>query len=168
MIFPRNCCFLEISTIDIAYPAKFIGQAKGSGMGMSQDEQKEVIRQFREGKYNILVSTSIGEEGIDIPTTSLVIFYEPVPSAIRYIQRRGRTARGGLPGDVHILIMKNSRDEAYYWNSKRKEKKMNEQIAKLKSIINEKKQPSVSPSKTKIQKTNGQTNTTKKQSKIDR
>ena len=115
--------------------AKFIGQAGGHGKGMSQDEQKQVIKLFKEGKYNVLVSTSIGEEGIDIPATSLVLFYEPVPSAIRHIQRRGRTARGGMPGEVYILIVKGSRDEAYYWSSRRKEAKMMKQIMRLKEML---------------------------------
>jgi Fanconi anemia group M protein len=123
--------FREIAAMPGVRPAKFIGQAKGKGDGMSQEQQKEVIRAFREGVYNVIVSTSIGEEGIDIPATSLVLFYEPVPSAIRYIQRRGRTARGCTPGEVYILIMKGSRDEAYYWSSRRKEKKMLAHIQKL-------------------------------------
>jgi ERCC4-related helicase len=38
-----------------------------------------------------LVATSIAEEGIDISQVDLVVFYEPIPSEIRYIQRRGRT-----------------------------------------------------------------------------
>ncbi len=125
----------ELNKLNAIKAAKFIGQAKGRGNGMSQDEQKMIIKLFKSGFYNVLVSTSIGEEGIDIPATSLVIFYEPVPSAIRYIQRRGRTARGGLPGEVYILIMKGSRDEAYYWSSKRKERKMIYQIKKLKDIL---------------------------------
>ena len=144
----RAIVFAEYrDTIDVLYnelnklpnikAAKFIGQAKGSGNGMSQDEQKRVIKLFKSGFYNVLISTSIGEEGIDIPATSLVVFYEPVPSAIRHIQRRGRTARGGMPGEVYILIMRGSRDEAYYWSSKRKEKMMMLQIKKLKDKINE-------------------------------
>ncbi len=125
----------ELNKIDGIKATKFIGQAKGSGNGMSQDKQKEIIKLFKNGEYNILVSTSIGEEGIDIPATSLVLFYEPVPSAIRYIQRRGRTARAGMPGEVNILIMKGSRDEAYYWSSRRKEVKMMKQIKRLKQIV---------------------------------
>ncbi|HEC88530.1 MAG TPA: DEAD/DEAH box helicase [Thermoplasmata archaeon] len=125
----------EINKIEGIKASKFIGQAKGSGDGMSQDEQKKIIKLFKDGFYNVLVSTSIGEEGIDIPATSMVLFYEPVPSAIRHIQRRGRTARGNLPGEVYILIMRGSRDEAYYWSSKRKEKKMLLQIKKLRNMI---------------------------------
>jgi Fanconi anemia group M protein len=130
----------EINTIEWAKAVRFIGQTKTSKeKGMSQVEQKQTLDDFRSGIYNVLVSTSIGEEGIDIPTTSLVLFYEPVPSAIRYIQRKGRTARDGLPGEVWILIMKNSRDEGYYWNSVRKEKKMYSYVYKLKDRLEGKK-----------------------------
>ena len=121
----------ELESIGIK-AARFIGQGKD---GMKQEEQKKVIQKFKEGVVNVLVSTSIGEEGIDIPSTNLVLFYEPVPSAIRYIQRRGRTARAGVPGEVIILIMKGSRDEAYYWSSKRKEAKMMRNIKRLKEMV---------------------------------
>lgn len=135
--------FSELSKMEGMRAAKFIGQAKGTGNGMSQEEQKKTLDAFREGAYNVLVSTSIGEEGIDIPATSLVLFYEPVPSAIRFIQRKGRTARDGLPGEVKILIMKGSRDEAYYWNSVRKERKMYEHIYRLKKELEEKEEKEV-------------------------
>ena len=65
----------------------------------------------------------MAEEGLDIPATDLVVFYEPIPSEIRTIQRKGRTARKAT-GNVIILIAKNTHDEAYYWSSKRKETKM--------------------------------------------
>ena len=61
----------------------FVGQAKKAESGLSQKEQKEIMNEFREGKINIIVSTSIGEEGLDIPEVNSVIFYEPIPSAIR-------------------------------------------------------------------------------------
>ena len=60
---------------------------------MSQKEQKQMLDDFRAGLFNVLVATSIGEEGLDIPRVDLVIFFEPIPSAIRSIQRRGRTGR---------------------------------------------------------------------------
>ena len=71
----------------------FVGQMKKGDTGLSQKEQKKVLEEFREGKFNVIVATSIGEEGLDIPKVDLVIFYEPIPSAIRHIQRRGRTGR---------------------------------------------------------------------------
>jgi len=69
----------------------------------------------------------VAEEGLDIPSTDLVIFYEPIPSEIRSIQRKGRTARR-MRGRVVILITKNTQDEAYYWSSVRKEKLMYNQL----------------------------------------
>jgi len=77
-----------------------------------------------------LVSTSIGEEGLDLPEINIVIFYEPVPSAIRKIQRAGRTARL-MPGELIMLITKNTRDEAYFWSAFHKEKRMHNAIKSI-------------------------------------
>ncbi|MFA6461678.1 MAG: DEAD/DEAH box helicase [Candidatus Woesearchaeota archaeon] len=101
----------------------FVGQAKKNGVGFSQKQQKEILDQFREGEFNILIATSVAEEGLDIPKVDKVIFYEPIPSAIRSIQRRGRTGRLEK-GEVTILVTKGTRDEAYRWSSHHKEKKM--------------------------------------------
>ena len=65
------------------------------------------------GQYQVLISTSVAEEGIDIPSVDLVILYEPVPSEIRMIQRRGRTGRKNK-GKMIVLITKGTRDESYY------------------------------------------------------
>jgi len=90
---------------------------------LTQIEQQAILREFKQGRINVLVSTSIGEEGLDIPEVDLVIFYEPVPSAIRKIQRAGRTARL-KPGKLIILMARGTRDESYYWAAHYKEKKM--------------------------------------------
>ncbi|MCD6524403.1 MAG: DEAD/DEAH box helicase [Thermococcus sp.] len=110
---------------------RFIGQAsRGEDRGMSQREQKAILDRFSRGEFNVLVATSVGEEGLDVPEVDLVVFYEPVPSAIRSIQRRGRTGRH-RPGKVVILMAKGTRDEAYYWSSRRKEKGMFEAIKRI-------------------------------------
>jgi|GEM_PF-2178441 len=80
---------------------------------------------------------SIGEEGLDIPEVGAVIFYEPIPSAIRQIQRRGRTARL-KPGKLLILMIKNTRDEAYYWAAFNKEKRMHSAIDSIKEELENK------------------------------
>lgn len=105
----------------------FVGQAKKRESGLTQKQQKEIIENFRDGNINVLVSTSIGEEGLDIPEVDAVIFYEPVPSAIRKIQRAGRTART-KEGKVIILMAEKTIDEAYYWASWHKEKRMHKLI----------------------------------------
>lgn len=107
---------------------RFVGQADKIGdKGLSQKQQAEIIEKFKQGVYNILVATSVAEEGLDISECDLVIFYDAVPSAIRYIQRRGRTGRK-RPGRVALLITKGTRDEAYYWSAKKKEREMKSTI----------------------------------------
>ncbi len=109
---------------------RFFGQASKEGTkGLTQKKQKEVIKAFKNGTYDVLISTSVAEEGIDIPSVDLVILYEPVPSEIRMIQRRGRTGRKSQ-GRMYILITKGTRDEAYYWASINKERSMKKQLSK--------------------------------------
>lgn len=123
-------------------PKVFVGQAKKSGSsgqtGLSQKEQKKIIEDFREGNINVLIATSIGEEGLDIPEVSAVVFYEPIPSAIRKIQRAGRTARLA-PGKLVIMITKNTRDEVHHYASSAREKKMYRAIEDVQKHIKNKK-----------------------------
>ena len=103
---------------------RFVGQGSREGdPGRTQKVQKATLEQFRSGEFNVLVATSVGEEGLDIPATEAVIFYEPVSSAIRLIQRRGRTGRD-RPGKVFVLITSDTRDEAAYWSSRSREMRM--------------------------------------------
>ncbi|MDW0156110.1 MAG: helicase-related protein, partial [Nitrososphaeraceae archaeon] len=108
--------------------SKFVGQSKRQGdPGMSQEEQNSILKKFREGEFNVLVATSIAEEGLDIPEVDLVVFYEPIPSEIRHIQRRGRTGRKNI-GSVIILATKDTIDERYLEVSRKK-------IQKMKSVL---------------------------------
>jgi len=125
----------KISTIDGVRAKIFVGQVKRGDTGYTQKQQKEVLDKFRSNEYNILVATSIGEEGLDIPKVDSVIFYEPIPSAIRHIQRKGRTGRSGK-GKVIILMAENTRDEGYRWSAYHKTKRMYRNLATLKQKIN--------------------------------
>ena len=108
--------------------AKFYGQAsRNNQKGLSQKEQKQIIKEFRAGKYDVLISTSVAEEGIDIPAVDLVILYEPVGSEVRMIQRRGRTGRKDS-GRVKVLLTEGTMDEGAYWSSIRKEDSMRAQL----------------------------------------
>ncbi len=130
----------KINSLENINSKVFIGQAaKGKNeKGLTQKQQKKVIEDFKENKINCLISTNIGEEGLDIPEVDSVIFYEPVPSAIRSIQRAGRTARLSK-GKLTILITKKTRDEAYFYVSRAREKKMHKAIEKIKEDLNSKK-----------------------------
>jgi Fanconi anemia group M protein len=123
-----------LSTISTASVHKFIGQASRTEKGMSQKTQAEVLQRFRSGELNVLVCTSVGEEGIDIPDVDLVIFYSPLPSVIRTVQRKGRTGRTSM-GKVLMLVTKGTRDEAYYWSAKRAEEALNLAIRDMQANV---------------------------------
>ncbi len=112
-------------------PDAFIGQSsRGSQKGMTQKQQLAQLNRFRSGEINVLVATSVGEEGLDVPAADLVVLYEPVPSAVRAIQRRGRTARQRA-GSVHVLIAKNTRDAYVHRASERQEENMHRLMTRL-------------------------------------
>ncbi len=116
-------------------PARFVGQAsRGNDTGLSQKEQKEILNAFRSGEFNVLIATSVAEEGLDIPGADLVIFYEPIPSEIRTIQRRGRTGRHSS-GKVVVLISRETRDVAYSFSARDKELKMERQLMALRRML---------------------------------
>ncbi len=108
------------SPLIIAMP--FVGQAAGKGeggtKGLSQKEQAEVIRKFREGGYNTLVATCIGEEGLDIGEVDLIVCFDAQASPTRMVQRMGRTGRK-RDGRCVVLITEGP-EESTYKNSKSK------------------------------------------------
>jgi len=116
---------------------RFVGQGDKDGSdGMTQKEQKERLDAFSAGEFEVLVSTSVAEEGLDVPEVDLVLFFEPVPTAIRSVQRKGRTGRQD-EGRVVVLMAEDTRDEAYFWISRRREKEMRQELESLKSVAEE-------------------------------
>jgi Fanconi anemia group M protein len=112
---------------------RFVGQATRDleDAGLKQSEQVRILEEFRSGRFNVLVTTSIGEEGLHVPDVDHVIFYEAVPSEIRSIQRRGRTGRTSV-GRVTVLMAEGTVDEAYYYSSRRKEQQMHHLLETVK------------------------------------
>jgi len=128
----------ELAKIPGIKPIRFVGQAsRGDDIGLTQKEQGEILEKFRAGAYNVIVATSVAEEGLDIPQVDLVVFYEPVPSEIRTIQRRGRTGRR-YAGRVAMLVTKDTRDEAYLYSARRKERKMHAELDRLRKDLRQK------------------------------
>ncbi|NVM19373.1 MAG: DEAD/DEAH box helicase family protein [Candidatus Lokiarchaeota archaeon] len=122
--------FVEIDEVIRAH--KFVGQVtKSSDKGLTQKEQIQLLEDFKEGIYNTLVATSVGEEGLDIAECDLVIFYDVIPSAVRSIQRRGRTGRK-KEGKVFTLMAEGTRDEGYFWAEKAKERVMKQSLKSMK------------------------------------
>jgi Fanconi anemia group M protein len=130
----RDTCDIlveKLSSIGGARVGKLIGQSKG---GLRQKEQIGILEEFRSGARNVIVATSVGEEGLDVASTNAVIFYEPVPSEIRTIQRRGRTGRKN-DGEVFVLVAKGTMDEVFENSSKKKEDQMRSRLEKLNSDL---------------------------------
>ncbi len=107
---------------------------KAGDTGLKQQKQIETVQRFRDGETKVLVATRVGEEGLDISEVNLVVFYDNVPSSIRFIQRKGRTGRKAA-GKLLVLIAKDTIDEAYYWIGQRKIKSAKQMGDKLSKKI---------------------------------
>ncbi|HME51799.1 MAG TPA: helicase-related protein [Candidatus Lokiarchaeia archaeon] len=105
------CDYIDTSNLTIKIH-RFVGQGtrKKSDEGMKRDRQSKILQQFKQGAYNVLVATSVAEEGLDIAECDLVVFYETVASVIKFIQRQGRTGRKHA-GNVAILYTRGTMDE---------------------------------------------------------
>lgn len=113
---------------------RLVGQTDtGNSSGMTQAEQKEAVKQFSEREYEVLVSTQIGEEGLDISEVDLVVFYEPATKGIEQVQRQGRTGRT-QKGRVVMLIGNDTRDVGMYYKSKSNVEQMKSDVAELQGI----------------------------------
>jgi len=125
----------SLEGLDGVKATRFVGQsARGGRQGLSPKEQVGVLNEFRNGGANVLLATSIGEEGLDIPSADLVIFYEPVSSEIRTIQRRGRTGRQRL-GEVIVLIAEGTRDEGAKAAAVRREENMQRAVHRVRRSL---------------------------------
>lgn len=68
-----------------------------------------MVKRFREGGYNTLVSTCVGEEGLDIGEVDLIICFDAQKSPVRLVQRMGRTGRR-RQGRI-VVILAEGREE---------------------------------------------------------
>jgi len=118
--------FLKKENISIT---KLIGQKSG----LTQKEQISVIKEFELGKYNVLCTTSIGEEGIHVEA-EVAVFYDVVPSEIRTIQRRGRVGRIKA-GKIIFLVTNDTREQGYRWSAYHKENKMKKTLKAMQQTL---------------------------------
>ena len=126
----RDTCEMltrKLASVPGARVGMLVGQSNG---GLRQRDQVALLDGFRRGEYNVIVSTSVGEEGLDVSSTDAVVFYEPVSSEIRTIQRRGRTGRKN-DGEVYVLVAKGTLDEVLERSSAEKERAMRARLEKL-------------------------------------
>lgn len=81
----------------------------------SLKDQKDVLTDLRVGKANILVATSVLEEGIDVPACNIVICFDPPTDLRSFIQRRGRAR--DRQSKLVLFIEKNDNDGLSKWES---------------------------------------------------
>lgn len=81
-----------------------------TGTRYTRSKQIEILTQFRT-QVNLLVSTTVADQGLDIPNADLIICYEPPATKLKYIQRRGRTGRNELAGAVLYLGVLGTEDQ---------------------------------------------------------
>uniref|UniRef100_F7B274 RNA helicase n=1 Tax=Equus caballus TaxID=9796 RepID=F7B274_HORSE len=112
----------------------FVGHASGKSMkGFTQKEQLEVVKQFRSGGYNTLVSTCVGEEGLDIGEVDLIICFDAQKSPIRLIQRMGRTGRR-RQGRI-VVILAEGREERTYNQSQSNKRSIYKAISSNRQVL---------------------------------
>ncbi|XP_071355094.1 Fanconi anemia group M protein isoform X2 [Trachinotus anak] len=111
----------------------FMGQASaGKGVkGFTQKEQLEVVHRFRQGGFNTLVSTCVGEEGLDIGEVDLIVCFDAQKNPIRLVQRMGRTGRK-RQGRI-VVILAEGREERTYNQSQSNKRSVYKSIIGIKS-----------------------------------
>ncbi|KAJ7415497.1 Fanconi anemia group M protein [Willisornis vidua] len=111
----------------------FVGHSTGkSSKGFTQKEQLEVVRRFRQGGYNTLVSTCVGEEGLDIGEVDLIVCFDAQRSPVRLVQRMGRTGRR-RHGRI-VVILAQGREERTYNQSQCNKRSIHKAISGNKTL----------------------------------
>ena len=71
--------------------SKLVRPCSITGHGsMSKAEQLKIIKDFRDGEYNLLATTSVLEEGLDVPECNMVIRFQIMSDEIADVQAQGR------------------------------------------------------------------------------
>ena len=65
---------------------------------LSQGARKQVLSEFKNGQWDVLVTTDLASRGIDIAQLPVVVNYDLPRSAVDYLHRIGRTGRAGESG----------------------------------------------------------------------
>jgi ATP-independent RNA helicase DbpA len=72
--------------------------------GLVQQDREKALFKFRNGTYNILVTTDLASRGLDIPEIETVIHYQIPHTLDAFIHRNGRTARMKASGKAYLLL----------------------------------------------------------------
>ncbi len=80
---------------------------------MQQKEREKVMRAFKNGSLQYLVSTDVSARGIDVANLGFVIHYQLPEQREYYTHRSGRTARAGKKGESIALVLPSEMQDIY-------------------------------------------------------
>ena len=106
--------------------APITGHSRG---GMQKSEQIRVLEAFRTGKYNLLASTSVLEEGLDVPACNYIIRYQNISNEIAQVQAKGRAR--AEDSRIYTVVSTHSNREYWYLVQEEKQRIANIAIASL-------------------------------------
>ncbi|KAL6052236.1 Dicer-like protein 1 [Balamuthia mandrillaris] len=97
--------------------------------GMSWKRQQEAVKQFKEGHANVLISTSVVEEGFDVPSCDMVLIFDSLTSATALVQCRGRARR--MHSRFIVFSENKAETEEEIHTLLQQERNMHEAVARL-------------------------------------
>jgi len=112
-------------------PAFLVGHGQGSDGMDWRGEQEEVLKKFRSGEVKLLVSTSVLEEGLDVPVCNLIIRFDSALTLRALVQSRGRASR--RPDSRFVVICSDAKEQTDAFDAIKKEQNM-EQAMKLQQL----------------------------------
>ncbi|KAH9670549.1 Endoribonuclease Dicer [Citrus sinensis] len=92
-LLPRHC----------TWKTKYIAGNNSGIQCQSRKKQNEIVEEFRRGLVNVIVATSILEEGLDVQSCNLVIMFDPSRTVCSFIQSRGRAR---MQNSDYLLMVK--------------------------------------------------------------
>ena len=110
------------SVADVLNPAYFVGHGQGNDGMEWRGEQEEVLKRFRSGEIKLLISTSVLEEGLDVPVCNLVVRFDSAMTLRSLVQSRGRASR--RPDSKFVVICTDSKEVVAANEAIRKEQNM--------------------------------------------
>ncbi|KAE8688002.1 Endoribonuclease Dicer-like protein 2 [Hibiscus syriacus] len=95
--------FSELLPKNSIWKSKYVAGNSSKMLNQTRNKQNEIVEEFRRGMVNIIVATSILEEGLDVQSCNLIIRFDPSSNICSFIQSRGRAR---MENSDYLLMVK--------------------------------------------------------------